>query len=187
MNSDRFFVITGGPGSGKTTLLNALQTAGFTVVPEVARAIIQEQVDAGGTALPWGNRPLYIQLMLDRSVKSYQETVEKAAAVPGSVFLFDRGIPDALCYARMTGTELPGDLEQTGRTYRYNRSVFILPPWKAIYRTDEERKQDWEEAVYTYTCLEQTYRHQGYHIIVVPEGSIPRRLEFMLQQLRSFS
>lgn len=52
-DSDRFFVLTGGPGSGKTTLIEALRTAGFATLPEAGRGIIRDQMAIGGPALPW--------------------------------------------------------------------------------------------------------------------------------------
>ncbi|MFR7812382.1 MAG: AAA family ATPase, partial [Butyricimonas faecihominis] len=68
-----FFVITGGPGVGKTTLLEALAKQGFPYVPEVAREIIREQTSRNGDALPWANIPAYTQLMLSRSVESFEQ------------------------------------------------------------------------------------------------------------------
>jgi predicted ATPase len=73
LSSSHLFVITGGPGSGKTTLLKELDRRGYPCVPEVARQIIQEQVAAGGSALPWGDLALYAKLMLERSIQSFLE------------------------------------------------------------------------------------------------------------------
>jgi predicted ATPase len=44
MNAPQLYVLTGGPGSGKTTLLTELARRSFRCVPEVARLIIQEQM-----------------------------------------------------------------------------------------------------------------------------------------------
>lgn len=52
-DSDRFFVLTGGPGSGKTTLIEALRSAGFATSVEAGRGIIRDQLAIGGPALPW--------------------------------------------------------------------------------------------------------------------------------------
>jgi predicted ATPase len=41
-NHNPFYVITGEPGVGKTTLLNELKAKGMTVIPEIARELIQE-------------------------------------------------------------------------------------------------------------------------------------------------
>ena len=58
-NSDRFYVITGGPGSGKTSLLDALAARGYERSVEAGRALIQQQVAIGGCALPWADRVLF--------------------------------------------------------------------------------------------------------------------------------
>ncbi|MGA3348907.1 MAG: AAA family ATPase [Candidatus Sulfotelmatobacter sp.] len=42
-NTERFFVITGGPGSGKTTLIDALQQAGYARSIEAGRGAIQSR------------------------------------------------------------------------------------------------------------------------------------------------
>jgi putative protein kinase ArgK-like GTPase of G3E family len=62
-NNPNLFIISGGPGSGKTTVIRELVKLGFPHVPEVARQIIQEQMQVGGTALPWGDREAYTRLM----------------------------------------------------------------------------------------------------------------------------
>ena len=55
-DSDRFFVLTGGPGSGKTTLIQALAKRGFATAPEAGRGIIRDQQAIGGAALPWADQ-----------------------------------------------------------------------------------------------------------------------------------
>src|SRR5690349_13094166 len=88
------FVITGGPGAGKTTVLRELEKRGFLCAPEVAREIIKEQIHEGGSALPWKDRQLFTELMLERSIDSYRQHT------PAATLTFsDRGIPDSLSYA----------------------------------------------------------------------------------------
>jgi predicted ATPase len=69
IENDRLFVITGGPGSGKTTLLRELEQRGFSCSEEVARKIIQEQVESYGDALPGGDTSRYTELMLARAIE----------------------------------------------------------------------------------------------------------------------
>ncbi|SDD33324.1 AAA family ATPase [Niabella drilacis] len=180
MITDRFYILTGGPGSGKTTLLTALEQAGFNTVAEVARAIIQEQVLTGGTALPWTNQQLYTEQMLHRSVQSYLAVKEQAKSSGESLFFFDRGIPDTLCHAVMTGQGISAAMDAIARAHLYNNTVFILPPWKEIYTTDEERKQNWKEAVLTYGQMKAIYTRYRYQVLDVPTGTPDLRKAFIL-------
>ena len=61
---EELIVITGGPGAGKTTLVDHLSRAGFAVMTEAGRAIIQEQTAIGGQGLPWLDLVLFAELML---------------------------------------------------------------------------------------------------------------------------
>ena len=92
LRANGFFVITGGPGVGKTTLLLELQKRFYTCIPEVAREIIKEQVATRGDALPWKNKELYLQMMFNRSVDTYQTANDNN----NSLIFFDRGIPDSI-------------------------------------------------------------------------------------------
>jgi len=172
------FIITGGPGAGKTTLLTELQSRGFPCVPEVAREIIQEQVREGGSALPWNDRALFTQLMLERSIKSYQ--VHSSADSPT---FFDRGIPDSLSYAYLIGLSDKKDLQDACQRYRYATQVFVASPWKEIYETDNERKQDFAEAEQTWKQINQTYAQCGYELVKLPKTSPKLRADFILEHL----
>jgi len=174
-----FYCITGGPGVGKTTLLKALGTS-YQVVPEVAREIIKEQMSTGGDALPWKNKALYTDLMLARSIESYQEVLSMDS---NAIFFFDRGILDTLCYAEMIGYGISPQMDLIARSLCYQSKVFILPPWKAIYTTDNERKQTWEEAVFTYKSMRSTYEKYGYEVIDVPPDTIENRKNFVLAEI----
>jgi len=48
LRNPKLFVVSGGPGAGKTTTLLELAKLGFPFAPEVARQIIQEQMQSGG-------------------------------------------------------------------------------------------------------------------------------------------
>lgn len=52
MYSEHYYVITGASGAGKSTLLRALCNLGYSVVPEIALTILQEQEQCGGSLFP---------------------------------------------------------------------------------------------------------------------------------------
>ncbi len=91
-----FYILTGGPGSGKTTIIDELTLRGFGTVVEVGRQIIKEQTEIGGNALHTGDQAKYRDLMLSRSVETYDQVHEREAPV-----FFDHGIPDLVGYSHL--------------------------------------------------------------------------------------
>lgn len=178
MVNRHLYVITGGPGTGKTTLLAELSELGFPNAPEVAREIIREQVTAGGTSLPWADREAYTRLMLRRSVESYR----RHTPAPGPM-LADRGIPDTLAYARLIESPRAAAIERVCRRYRYADLVFLTPPWREIYQTDEERKQDFDEVERTCHRLNDVYLELGYRLVEVPRLPAADRARFVAGRL----
>ncbi len=83
MQNPNLYILTGGPGAGKTTILAELENRGFRTVPEIARQLIQEQVQADGNALPWGDKKRYAKLMLERSIISFRHTLLSSIDRPG--------------------------------------------------------------------------------------------------------
>lgn len=180
MQDRNFYVITGGPCAGKTTLINELSRLGFDTVEEDARKIIKEEVETGRDGVPWKDKERYAKLMLEASADSYDKIA--AENNPGIVF-FDRGILDAICYMDMENILLPEWARHGAETRPCCKNVFILPPWKEIYETDSERKQDWNEAESTFSRMRDTYQGFGYNVIEVPFGSAEARAKFILEQI----
>lgn len=178
IQKDNFFIITGGPGVGKTSLLEELQQKGFPYVKEVARKIIKEQIEMQGDALPWENQQKYSDLMLKRSVQDFTEFSNET-----KVLFFDRGIPDTFGYQRLINLPVSSAFKKILKEYRYNSNVFILPPWLEIYHTDNERKQDFEEAQKTFEVMCEAYTEIGYNLIKVPKTNIPERANFILKHI----
>lgn len=174
-DSDRLFIITGGPGCGKSTVIDALAKRGISIMPESGRAIIQDQVAIGGKALPWSDREAFAELMLSWEMRSY-----RMAIAPKGIVILDRGVPDVLGYLRLNGLSIPAYVERAGQMFRYNRRVFIAPPWRDIFQIDAERKQSFEEAQATYEAMIETYSDLGYELIQLPLISVQERVNFLL-------
>lgn len=174
------FVVTGGPGSGKSTLIDGLNAKGFPSMPEAGRAIIRDQVQIGGPALPWSDRAMFAELMLGWDLRSWHE----AKAQGGPVFL-DRGIVDVVGYLTLCGLPVPAHVETAGKAYRYNRTVFIAPYWEAVFAQDDERKQDRIEAEATARVMADTYARFGYQLFELPKASVEERVAFVMNHINA--
>lgn len=177
-HQERFFVVTGGPGSGKTTLIEALVAKGLQAMPEAGRAVILHQTAIGGSALPWRNRVAFAEAMLGCDLRSFQDACDG-----GETVVFDRGLPDLVGYLTLCGLPVPAHICEAARSFRYNRHVFIAPPWPEIYRQDGERKQSAEEAHKTFDAMVRAYTDFGYELTHLPLAPAPDRVAFVLKRI----
>jgi len=172
IDKPNFFVFTGGPGVGKTTLLRHLQALGERVVDESARAVICDEITAGGTGAPWLDNARYCRLTAARDIAAFDARAHET----GRIF-FDRGVMDNF---GANGEPPWPKLVEAVRTRRYNRTVFVFPPWREIYETDAERRQDWAEAERTFDRIAEQLPSLGYAPMVVPKGTLEQRAAFVL-------
>ena len=92
-------------------------------------------------------------------------------------------MPDVLGYLRLLSLPVPEHMRRAADTFRYNRRVFIAPPWQEIFRQDRERKQEFDEAVRTYDAMVATYTEFGYDLIEIPRVPVEERVRFILQSV----
>ncbi len=166
------YVITGTVGAGKTTLLDALiKATQYALIPEIARSLVQEQLACGDDAvLPWTNRPRFEELLLERRIEAFVKAPVDRPCV------CDRGIPETVAFFRSDGYDVPPRFAAASREFRYNPTVFCLPPWKEIYENRPERPQTFAQAVRIGELIVEVYRELGYDIVEVPIGSIEDRV-----------
>jgi predicted ATPase len=175
-----FHILTGGPGAGKTTVLEALRARGYVCVDEAARAILKEQAAIGGNATHDGDQVRYRDLTLERSIAAFEAVAEQSAPV-----FFDRGIPELARYAVPDDEPTPDHVAEAIERYRYAPVVFIFPPWREIYRHDEERKHSFAHAEWVVGATEAAYRAAGYDLVEVPRVSVDRRADFILAHVEN--
>lgn len=173
-----FHIFTGGPGAGKTTLLRALAVRGYATVREVAREILKEQAATGGNATHDGDRARYRDLMLERSIADYRTVAETVAPV-----FLDRAIPELSGYGNAPGEGDPPALTRAIADCRYAPTVFIFPPWEAIYAHDEERKHSFAHAQEVFATIGATYRRCGYRVAELPKATVEERAAFVLDRI----
>jgi len=178
MLKKEIIVITGGPGTGKTTIIDQLIEQGHTCYPEISRAITLEAKKEGFEQLFLEKPLLFSELLLEGRKKQLQSAIIESAE---TVFL-DRGIPDILAYMHYIGDSYPSFFDQACKDFTYSK-VFVLPPWKEIYISDEARYENFEQATLIFNHLKETYQTYGYQLIEVPKGSIQERVNYILNEL----
>lgn len=177
LHKPNFFVFTGGGGTGKTALIGRLRAAGEIVVAENIRAVIREQVDAGGSAVPWLDAKACCDLTTARDIADFDRLAGETARV-----FFDRGLMDMY---GTNGVAPSPALVEAIRTRRYNTRVFVFPPWREIYAADAERREDWSRMEAVFDQIMRTLPELGYEPMVVPKASVEERAEFVLAQARA--
>jgi len=138
-------------------------------------------VGAGGDAVPWLDTERYAALMLEKSIEDY---LEHATATDTT--FFDRGILDTLTHARINGFRMSDGAYLQAQKYRYNRRVFMAPPWPEIYATDSERKQTLEESMTVYRINTEVYREYRYDIVEIPRATVEARVDFIIEKVSEF-
>ncbi|MCL1127585.1 AAA family ATPase [Shewanella surugensis] len=130
----QLIVLTGGPGSGKTSVINALQARGLKCMDEVGRQVIQSEMLKSGQGLPWVNKTQFRDLMLKEELFSYQVSQHFSERI-----FFDRGVIDCYGYSLLENLALTDELIHACENNQYHKTVFIFPPWRAIYTRDTSR------------------------------------------------
>jgi predicted ATPase len=177
-HSDRLVVLSGCSGGGKSSILVALAQRGFRSYEEPGRQVVREQLYIGGSALPWEDVLQFVELTVSRSLHHMI-----AAASAGDLAFFDRGIVDQVAGLEHLGLPVPMHLANAVRLFRYHRTVFLVPPWREIYRTDAERRHSFDDAVESYEALRDAYPRHGYEVVEVPRAAVEARCDFILVRL----
>lgn len=176
--ADQFVVLTGCSGAGKSSLLAELARRGFPVFEEPGRQIVKEQAYIGGDAFPWQNPGKFLEQCIFRAM---HQMISAARSDRRS--FFDRGIVDAFCGLETLNMPVPEYFATAVRKFRYHRKVFFMPPWKEIFKNDEERRHSFEDAVAGYDSLIGAYQRLGYEVVVTPKLDIVARADFILSRI----
>ena len=178
-------VITGSPGTGKTSIINELKKKSFHCFEEIIRTLTlaaKEESDASkhkSNPIAFVNDPMLFNTnLLNGRIAQFKQanTIEKHFS------FFDRGIPDVLAYMAFFNQNYGDTFIKACKDNIYNH-VFLLPPWEAIYKSDNERFETFDESKKIHLHLEKIYKSFGYNIIEVPFDSIKNRADYILNIL----
>ena len=173
-------VITGGPGSGKTSVVQQLQEVGFTCIHEISRSITLEARSQGIPQLFLSDPLMFSKRILEGRITQFKSV----SKIDGPHVFFDRGIPDVVAYMEHVGQPYNKIFTDACQNFTYDQ-VFLLPPWEEIYTADNERYENFREALFLFDFLKQTYEKYGYKIHHVPIGTVEERVSYIVNHLKN--
>lgn len=171
-------VITGGPGTGKSSIIHYLESQGHYCLHEISRQITLEAQQQGIEQLFLDKPLLFSEKLLEARINQHHE----AKSLSKDLIFLDRGIPDVVAYMDYLGTSYPSKFTNACQIHDYDR-IFLLPPWKEIYTSDNERYESFEQALVIHEHLKNAYITYGYEPIEVPIGPVIDRSRFIIDSL----
>jgi predicted ATPase len=178
-------VITGGPGTGKTSVINELKNRGYYCFEEIIRTLTTEAKKESDASMHISNPIAFVNDPLHFNVQLLNGRIEQftqSGFLTHKKSFFDRGIPDVLAYMEFFEQPINNDFIKACNNHKYTH-VFILPPWKDIYTSDNERFETFDEALKIHDCLVNIYHNFGYNIIDVPFGNVSSRTNFIVDNI----
>jgi len=172
-------VITGGPGTGKSTVILALEKMKFTCMHEISREVTLMARKNGIEQLFLKDPMLFSKMLLEGRVNQYKE----ASEIDAAIVFFDRGIPDVFAYMNYLSVKYPPIYRKESENKKYFNPIFLMPPWKEIYITDDARYESFEQSLAIHNHLKTAYKSLGYTIIEVPTGTVEERAKFILDNI----
>lgn len=130
-----------------------------------------------GIAQPFKSIPKeFSEKLLEGRVKQFLQ----ANHYNDSLFFYDRGVQDIIGYMYFANKKIDNPFTNTSKLYHYDQ-VFILPPWEKIHITDDQRHENFEEAVAIFKNINKAYIDYGHTPIEVPFGTTQERVNFILK------
>lgn len=172
--------VTAGPCRGKTTLVENLAWRGYTVIPEAARMIIEEEQRKDSDCLPWRNLYNFQQ-------KVAKTILELESSFDSELVFCDRGLLDGIAYCEDGRIQTPKIISDfSNKRYDLVLSLDALPN----YKTDESRKETKQKAFEIHEKTVRLYRNEGYPVYDVPairgltlQEAVAKRADYVVNLL----
>lgn len=168
-------VLTGAAGAGKSSVCDVLQDKGYNIVTEVARELISHYQKNSPEFLPQNNRDVFQTNLEEKHIRNW---------LSNNQGFFDRSLVDEIAYRQYYYKEVPTELIDKCKKYRYDM-VFMFPPWREIYKTDSVRKESFELSSEIYEQLLDAYKLLDYEPVIVPKIGIEERTKFILNYIKN--
>ena len=175
--NNKRIVLAGGPSTGKTSVLNELKKLGYMCFDEAARDILS-QYSSKGSSFKLDPIKISNEILIKRD---YDFNRALNVTCKNDVVFFDRGVHEITAYLRSI-SKSTSYWEELPKNYKYDM-VFIFPSWKDIYIKDNNRIEDYEDAVKISPFIYQIYVESSILRVEVPNASINKRIDFILKNI----
>ena len=183
MSENKLIVISGCSGGGKSTLLAELSENGYTVMPEVGRELVKEQLALNSDILPWKEPTRFCELLVEKSIERYHEAA-KFTSVKDNAIFFDRCFLEGISYFQTLDIPSANKYDHIVNELRYYPAIFMTPPWEEIFCEDSERKNSFKNAVEEYGRLLEYYPKYGYELVILPKISVKKRYQLIIDKIK---
>ncbi|MCX6764091.1 MAG: ATP-binding protein [Candidatus Nealsonbacteria bacterium] len=170
-----WYVITGGPCSGKTTVIDYLSFLGHKTVPEVARSIINAEVDKGKTIEEIRANDVEFQKNI------FQIKIENENKLsPEKDIFIDGAVACSIAHYQIVGLD-PAPIIAEAKKRKYKKIFFLEP---ILFKKDYARIEDEKMAERIGQMHYKAYSNLGYNVIRVPVIPIKERINFILNKIQ---
>jgi predicted ATPase len=178
-NQNMKIAISGGPCSGKTTLVNELSKLGFQKVDEAAIQVIDDlNAQLGIHKQKEWRRSHFMEFQ--RMILAKQRELE----VNVENVVYDRSVIDTVSYLLKHDEPIPEAFDMAAKKSHYD-IAFICKTLKNFdERADTGRMSKYEDSLEIMHCIEKSYAMYGYSPIFIPEWSVEKRIQFILETIQ---
>ena len=162
-------VISGSMCSGKTTTINELEKE-FKVFHDNARVLIKNYF-GDSTKI---DRDFLERKLIEIHKKDFNEAE--------GICFFDQGLIDCLAFYLMDSLDVPSDLLEEAKKFKYDYIFFLENP--DFYENDEIRKENIGQREKLGEAMIKLYFDLGYNVIKVPFMSVIERIKFIKKHLK---
>tara|TARA_S200000501_G_C20846890_1_gene753990 strand:+ start:1624 stop:2163 length:540 start_codon:yes stop_codon:yes gene_type:complete len=179
MISQKKILITGGPGSGKTTIINELKKRKFECRDEIVRDLTMKGKSNGIN-----------QVFLDNPLE-FSESLMKLRLTQFFIksnnrfIFFDRGVHEIVAYLNFLDFKKTHRFLDLCKNIKYD-FIFILKPWKEVYKQDNCRYESFDESVKIYQEILKVYNILNMETIMIDRNTVEKRTDIILSHLKKF-
>ena len=149
-------------------MISELSMRGYATVAEPGRRVIAAERARDGDGFPWENAERFADLAFWMAVGDH-------GAAESDPTFFDRSALDQAAWYARQGSAPPGEVPS------YDSQVFLVPPWREIFETDDDRRHGFDAAVVEYGDLATRLPAWGYHTHILAKAPVADRADKVLE------